>query len=208
LNVSCEDSTKKLWDKLGRLCKSKSLVNKLFLRKKLYLLRISDGSSVTEHLNAFNIVISQLLSMDIKITKEEKCIRLLFSLTYFWDSLVMAIGSNLTTLTIEDVVSSLLSVEMRWKNMEGSTKDALMVRGRSVDKDKGKLSSRKSKSKGRSKSPVQSMRICWKCGKLGHYKRAYKSKVTQIPISDEKQSTKRKTTLDKGGNVYLASTST
>jgi hypothetical protein len=31
LNVSREDNTKKLWDKLGNLYQSKSLVNKLFL---------------------------------------------------------------------------------------------------------------------------------------------------------------------------------
>jgi hypothetical protein len=74
LNVSGEDSTKKLWDKLGSLYQSKSLVNKLFLRKKLYLLRMSDGSSVTEHLNVFNTVLIQLSSVDIKITDEEKCI--------------------------------------------------------------------------------------------------------------------------------------
>jgi hypothetical protein len=176
LNVSGEDTAKKLWDKLGSLYQSKSLVNKLFLWKKLYLLRMSDGSSVTEHLNAFNIVISQLLSVDIKITKEEKCISLLCSFPDSWDSLVMAIGSNSTTLMLEDVVASLLSEEMRWKNMEGSTKDALMVRGRPIDRGKGKFSGRKSKSKGRSKSLVQSMRRCWKCGKVGHYKRDYKSK--------------------------------
>jgi hypothetical protein len=35
LNVSGEDSTKKLWDKLGSLYQLKSLVNKLFLRKKI-----------------------------------------------------------------------------------------------------------------------------------------------------------------------------
>jgi hypothetical protein len=58
LNVSGEDTTKKLWDKLGSLYQTKSLVNKLFLWKKLYLLRMSDGSSVKEHLNAFNTVIS------------------------------------------------------------------------------------------------------------------------------------------------------
>jgi hypothetical protein len=114
---------------------------------------MSDGSSVTEHLNAFNIVISQLLSVDIKITEEEKCISLLCSFPDSWDSLVMAIGSNSTTLMLEDVVASLLSEEMRWKNMEGSTKDALMVRGRPIDRDKGKFSGRKSKLKGRSKSP-------------------------------------------------------
>jgi hypothetical protein len=51
----------------------------------------------------------------------------------------MAIGSNSTTLTLEDVVASLLLEEMRWKNMEGSTKDALVVRGRLVDKGKGKF---------------------------------------------------------------------
>jgi hypothetical protein len=125
---------------------------------------MSDGNSVIENLNAFNTMISQLLFMDIKITKEEKCINLLCSFPYSWDSLVMAIGSNSTTLTLEYVVSYLLSEEMRWKNMEGSTKDALMVRGRPIDRGKGKFSGRKSKSKGRSKSLVQSMRKCWKCG--------------------------------------------
>jgi hypothetical protein len=126
-----------------------------------------------------------------------------------WDSLVMAIGSNSTTLTLEYVVASLLSEEMRWKNMEGSTKDALMVRGRPIDRGKGKFSGRKTKSKGRSKSPIQSMRKCWKCGKVGHYKRDCKSKVAEKSQgSDEKQSTERKTSPDKGGDVYLASTNT
>jgi hypothetical protein len=67
----------------------------------------------------------------------------------------MAIGSNSTTLKLEYVVASLVLEEMRRKNMEGSTKDALVVRGRPIDRDNGKLSSRKSKLKGRSKSHVQ-----------------------------------------------------
>jgi hypothetical protein len=108
LNVSGEATTKELWDKLGTLYQSKSLVNKLFLWKKLYNLRMKDGDSVTEHLNAFNIVVSQLLSIDINISDEDKCISLLFSLPDSWDSLVVAIGSNTTTLSFDDVVSSLL----------------------------------------------------------------------------------------------------
>ena len=102
---------------------------KLFLRKKLYLLRMSEDNLMTEHLNAFNTIISQLSSMDIKITDEEKCIILSCSFPNSWDSLVMAIGSNSTTLVLEDVVTSLLLEEMRRKNMERSTKDALVVRG-------------------------------------------------------------------------------
>jgi predicted RNA-binding protein YlxR (DUF448 family) len=98
---------------------------------------------------------------------------------------------------------------MRWKNMEGSTKDALMVRGRPVDIDKGKLSGRKSKLRGRSKYLVQSMRRCWKCSKVGHYKRKCKLKVTEISLgSNKKKLTKRKTISDKGGDMYMASNST
>ena len=58
LNVSGEATVKALWDKLGTLYQSKFLVNKLFLRKKLYNLRMKDGDAVTEHMNAFNTMVS------------------------------------------------------------------------------------------------------------------------------------------------------
>jgi hypothetical protein len=164
LNVSEEATTKDLWEKLGKLYQSKSLVNKLFLRKKLYNLRMRDGDSVAEHLNAFNTVVSQLVSVDIKISDEDKCISLLCSLPDSWDSLVVAIGSNTTALNFEEVVSSLLSEEMRRKNMEGHNTDALFSRGRSQERNRSNFSSGRSKSKGRSKSPGNFGRICWRCG--------------------------------------------
>eukprot|EP00253_Pinus_taeda_P031029 PITA_31029 len=108
-----EATTKALWDKLGTLYQSKSLVNKLFLQRKLYNLRMKDGDSVTEHLNAFNTVVSQLSSVDIKISDEDKCIYLLCSLPDSWDSLVIAIGNNATALQFDEIVSALLTEEMR-----------------------------------------------------------------------------------------------
>jgi hypothetical protein len=105
LNVLGESTTKKLWDKLGTLYQFKSLVNKLFLRNKLYLLRMNDKDSMTKNLNAFNIVLSQLLYVNITNFDEDKCISLLCILDS-WDSLVIAIGSNTTTLTFDDVVAS------------------------------------------------------------------------------------------------------
>ena len=58
LNVSREATAKTLWEKLGTLYQSKSLVNKLFLQKNMYNLRMKDGDLVTEHLNTFNTVVS------------------------------------------------------------------------------------------------------------------------------------------------------
>ena len=58
LNVLDEKTTNSLWTRLGSVYQAKSLVNKLFLRKKLYSLRMEEGGSITEHLNAFNLLIA------------------------------------------------------------------------------------------------------------------------------------------------------
>ena len=58
LNVSSEDSAVKLWEKLGSLYQSKSLVNKLFLQKKLLHLRRDENDTVTEHLHVYNTLVS------------------------------------------------------------------------------------------------------------------------------------------------------
>ena len=59
LNVFGQDSAKKLWE-IGNMYQSKSMVNKLFLQKKLYHLRMADSESMTNHLNVFNTLVSKL----------------------------------------------------------------------------------------------------------------------------------------------------
>eukprot|EP00253_Pinus_taeda_P018237 PITA_18237 len=144
LNLSGEATAKALWDKLGILYQYKSLVNKLFLWKKLYNLRMNNEDSMTEHLNAFNTMVSKLLSVDIKILDENKCISLLCSLPDSWDSQVVSIGSNATTLQFDEIISSLLTEEMRRKNMESQNGDALKeghykrdCKSKAPDKGKG-----------------------------------------------------------------------
>jgi hypothetical protein len=208
LNVSEEATTKDLWEKLGKLYQSKSMVNKLFLRNNLYNLRMRDGDSVTEHLNTFNTVVSQLVYVEIKIPDEDKCISLLCSLPDLWNNIVVAIGSNTTSLSFEDVVSSLLSEEMRRKNMEVHSTNALFSRGRSQERNRSNLSSGISKPNGRSKSIGKFVRVCWRCGKERHYKNQCRSKVAKKKGSEESSSTKEKTSREEGGDNYLASSST
>jgi hypothetical protein len=86
---------------------------------------------------------------------------MLCSLPDSWDNLGVAICSTTqSTLKYEDVVSSLLSEEMRWKSMDSQSTNALFVRGHTQDRNLGKSSGGRSKSTGRSKSPGKSLRKC------------------------------------------------
>ena len=70
---------------------------------------MEDGDSVTEHINSINTLVSQLISVDIKMEEEDKCVTFLCSLPDSWDNLVVAIDSSTkSTLKFEDIVSSLL----------------------------------------------------------------------------------------------------
>ena len=104
------NSAVKILGKLGSLYQSKSLVNKLFLQKKLFHLRIDENDTVTELLNVYNTLVSQITSIGIKMVEEDKCITLLCSLPDSWDNLIVAIGSaSQATLKYDEIVSSILS---------------------------------------------------------------------------------------------------
>jgi hypothetical protein len=104
------------------------------------------------------------------------------------------LGSNTTALNFDEVVSSLLLEEMRRKNMEGQSTYALFARGRSQERNRSKSSSGISKSKGRSKFPGKFVKVCWRCGKEGNYKKQCRSKIEkkkgfeEYPSIEEKNS--------------------
>ncbi|MBY3556022.1 hypothetical protein HGI15_22025, partial [Modestobacter lapidis] len=186
VNVATEKTAKELWNKLESLYQSKSLVNKLFLRKKLYKLQMVDGGSFSAHLQEFNTLVSQLASISYDIGDADKAITLLCSLPDSWDNLIVAIGSGTTDLSFESVVSALLSEEMRRQGMESSSKEALFVRGRTQNRNT-KRSGNRSKSRGKSKGVDYSKMRCWNCNEVGHGKRDCPNKATKKDKGDLKK---------------------
>jgi hypothetical protein len=86
--------------------------------------------------------------------------------------------------------------------------NALFARGCSWERNRSKFSSGRYKSKGRSKSPINFVKVCWICGKEGHYKKQCRSKVEKKKGSEESPSTEEKTSKEEGWDVYLASSCT
>jgi len=79
-NIIEESTTTGLWQKLEKLYTTKSLTNRIYLKRQLNSLRMKDGTKVEEHLNIFNTLICQLLDIEVKIQEEAKAITLLCSL--------------------------------------------------------------------------------------------------------------------------------
>jgi len=87
---------------------TKSLSNKLYLKKQPYELHINEETTVLEHLNFFNKVISKLLVVDVKIDEEDKALILLNLLPESYDHIVTTMLYGKETLILEEVTSTLI----------------------------------------------------------------------------------------------------
>jgi len=74
---------------------------------------MKEGTTVLEHLNFFNKVISELLAVDVKIHEEDKALILLSSLPKSYDHIVTTRLYGKETLILEEVTSTLLSNEIK-----------------------------------------------------------------------------------------------
>jgi hypothetical protein len=114
-NISKEKTTKVLMDALAKLYEKPSTSNKVFLMKRLFNMKMSEGGSITDHLNEFNMVTNQLSSIKVDFDDEVRDFVILCSLLKSWNGLVMAISNSVSgsnTLKFDDVVGVILSEEM------------------------------------------------------------------------------------------------
>jgi hypothetical protein len=90
-NISKEKTMKGLMDTLAKLYEKPSASNKVFLMKRLFNMKMSEGGSVANHLNEFNTVTNQLSSVKVDFDDEVRALLILCSFPERWNGLVMAV---------------------------------------------------------------------------------------------------------------------
>ena len=87
--------------------------------KLVFKMKMSEGGSVANHLNEFNMVTNQLSSVGVNFDDEVMALLIVCSLPERWNGLVMVVsnfvsGSN--TLKFNDFVGAIIGKEMRRKS--------------------------------------------------------------------------------------------
>ena len=93
-----EESLAIIWLKLESQYMSKSLTNNLLLKKKLFGLKMAEGSALDQHINVFNQIISDLNRVDVKFEEEDMALILLNSPPESYDNLVTTLMWGKETL--------------------------------------------------------------------------------------------------------------
>jgi hypothetical protein len=117
-NISKEKTMKGLMDALAKLYGKPSASNKVFLMKRLFNMKMSEGGFVADHLNEFNTVTNQISSIKVDFDDEVRALLIFCSLPESWNGLVMVVSNSVSgsnTSKFDDVVGVILSEEMRRK---------------------------------------------------------------------------------------------
>ena len=108
-NILKEKTTKSMMSALGKFYEKPLASNNVFLMKRLFNMKMSEGGSVVDHLNEFNTLISQLSSVNVNFDDEVRDLLILCSLPKKCNRLVVVVGNFVfgsNTLKFDDVVLS------------------------------------------------------------------------------------------------------
>nr|GEX27298.1 retrovirus-related Pol polyprotein from transposon TNT 1-94 [Tanacetum cinerariifolium] len=102
------------------------------------------GKKLSEHIYQFNKLIDNLVNIDVDIDDEYQALMLLMSLPPSYDNFMETLLYGRESITLEDVLSSLNSRELKKRTDAKDDGDGLYVRGRSDHQDCQKRNKKKS----------------------------------------------------------------
>ncbi|GKB63432.1 hypothetical protein Tco_0919618 [Tanacetum coccineum] len=166
--ITKETTTTGIWKKLETLYMTKSLANRLYLKKKLYTFHMHLGKIQYEHIDKFHKLVCDLAAIDTAISVEDQALLLLTSLPSSYDNFVETLLYGRDTLKLDDVLATLNSRKLqKMTKAKDDGGEGLYMRGIFGQRDmKHGTDSAWSKSQGRS-----SKLMCYICHFEEHLKR-------------------------------------
>jgi acyl-activating enzyme 14 len=93
-NVTKEKSIARLMEALSGMYEKPLTNNKVRLMKKLFNLKMTESTSITQHLNNFNTITNQLSYVEIEFDDEICALILLASLPSSWEGMRIAVRNS------------------------------------------------------------------------------------------------------------------
>uniref|UniRef100_A0A0D3B8Y5 Retrovirus-related Pol polyprotein from transposon TNT 1-94 n=1 Tax=Brassica oleracea var. oleracea TaxID=109376 RepID=A0A0D3B8Y5_BRAOL len=114
-HIETETDARSLWKKLEQLYARKTGNNKMYMIKKLIELRYQEGTSMTDHLNAFQGLLNKLSDMGIKFDDEIHGLWLLGTLPDSWEVFRMSLCNSASegVISMDSVKNNVLNEEAR-----------------------------------------------------------------------------------------------
>ena len=142
-NIVKEKTTADLMKALSDMYEKSSASNKVHLMCRLFNHKMSEGGCVADHINEFNVIITQLSSVEITFDDEDRALFMLSSLLErlpeSWSAIVTGVSSSLgnAKLKLNDIRDLILSKDICRKECEESSGSTLSIesRGRSQYRD-------------------------------------------------------------------------
>ncbi|KAJ0805654.1 putative RNA-directed DNA polymerase [Helianthus annuus] len=165
-NIMKETTAHDMLTALSNMYEKPSAGNRVFLTRELFNMRMNEGSSVADHINEVNSILSRLATVGMKLDDDTQAVVLLSSLPESWSGFVTTVTETAGTgnLKFDRVRDNVLGEDVRRRNTNGGSTSGML----SVSRGRGK--NRSSGSRGKSLSKAGKNVRCWNCGEKGHVK--------------------------------------
>ena len=159
---------------LSSMYEKSSANNKVHLMKKLFNLKMVEGTPVAQHLNEFNTITNQLSFVEIDFDDDViHTLIVLTSLPNSWEAMRMTVSNSAgkSKLKYDDIRDLILSEEVRRRDVGiNNAKDQALVmekRGRNRSKGPDDQAKFNDRSQSKSRSHIRQIRECFHYGKKG-----------------------------------------
>ncbi len=121
------DNVKSVWEVLCGVHETKTIGNKLFLRRRFFTIKMQEGDDMLVHINKVKALVDQLCSIEVNITDEDVYMVFFMSLPSSVDNLVTSLESMSTKdVDLQFIITRLLHEVSKKKECESSETIALV----------------------------------------------------------------------------------